>query len=251
MTFPEAVPEDPSASPASAPTAGLPPASSSVFMPDEDRLENLVVQLYEAPDTQQTVDRFLSFAVEFLECDHATVALRRRTAVIPAAATDEASRSALAAQLEVGEGPCLTAISTGFSVLVPDTSAETRWPQWTRRVTPRGRSVFSIPLNASGSTLGALNLTGDHPHTFDAADIKAPRLATYGAVAIASAQQQDSLLEAMEAGKRIGQAVGILRERFNIDDVRAFEILRRYSQDSNTKLRAVAQHLLDSGRLPK
>jgi transcriptional regulator with GAF, ATPase, and Fis domain len=231
--------------------AGVTPVSRPVFMPDEDRLENLVVQLHEAPDTQQTVDRFLAFAVDFLGCDHATVALKRRTGIIPAAATDEVSRAALSAQLEVGEGPCLTAISTGFSVLVPDTAAESRWPLWTLRVTPLGRSVFSIPLNASGSTLGTLNLMGDQPHTFDATDIRAPRLATYGAVAIAAAQQQDSLLEAMETGKRIGQAVGILRERFNIDDVRAFEILRRYSQDSNTKLRAVAQHLLDTGRLPK
>ncbi|MEI8412702.1 MULTISPECIES: GAF and ANTAR domain-containing protein [unclassified Kribbella] len=228
----------------------VPPAARSVFVPDEDRLENLVVQLYEASDTQETVDRFLSFAVEFLECDHATVALKRRTGIAPAAATDHASRAALTAQLEVGEGPCLTAISTGLSVLVPDTAAETRWPRWSREVTPRGRSVFSIPLNAGGSTLGALNLTGDQPHTFDAADIRAPRLATYGAVAIASAQQHDSLLEAVESGKRIGQAVGILRERFSIDDVRAFEILRRYSQDNNTKLRDVAEHVLDTGQLP-
>jgi GAF domain-containing protein len=219
-------------------------------MPDEDRWENLIVRLHEAQSTRQTVDHLVSFAVDFLSCDHATVALRRRTGISPAAATDEASRAALAAQLEIGEGPCITAIWTGMSVLVPDTAVETRWPEWTRRVTPRGRSIFSIPLTLSGSTLGVMSLIGEHPHTFGADDIKATRLATYGAVAIASAQERESLLEAIEAGKRIGQAVGILRERFDLDEARAFEILRRYSQDSNTKLRDVAQHLLDTGRLP-
>lgn len=251
MTFPEAVvPEDHPASPASEPGAAMPPSTSSALVPDEDRLEDLVVQLHEAPDTQQTVDRFLSFAVDFLACDHATVALKSRADIKPAAATDDASHAALAAQLQLGDGPCVSAIRTGLSVLVPDTAAETRWPEWTRQVTTRGRSTFSIPLTVAGSTLGALNLTGEHPHTFDANDIRAARLATYGAVAIASAQQHESLLQAIEAGKRTSQAIGILRERFTIDEVRAFEILKRYSQDNNTKLRNVAQHLLDTGQLP-
>lgn len=250
VTFPDAIPGDQSATPRTEPIGSVPPVSSSALVPDEDRLENLVVQLHEAPDAQQTVDRFLSFAVDFLACDHATVALKRRAGISPAAATDDASRAALAAQFDLGEGPCVTAIRTGLTVLVPDTAAETRWPEWTRQVTPRGRSVFSIPLTAAGSTLGALNLTGEHPHTFDANDIRAARLATYGAVAIAAAQLRESLLEAVVSGKRTGQAVGILRERFSIDEVRAFEILRRYSQDNNVKLRDVAQHVVDTGRLP-
>jgi transcriptional regulator with GAF, ATPase, and Fis domain len=217
---------------------------------EEDRLENLVVELHEAPDVQQTMDRFLAFAVDFLACDHATIALRHRARITAAAATDDASHAALLAQLQCGEGPCLTAISTGLSVLVPDTARETRWPLWVRQVAARGRSIFAIPLTASSSTFGALTLIGDQPHSFDAEDARAPRVATYGAVAIASARQHDSLLEAVETGQRIGQAIGILRERYRIDDGRAFEILKRYSQDSNNKLRNVAQHLLDTGQLP-
>ncbi|GAB2656978.1 GAF and ANTAR domain-containing protein [Kribbella swartbergensis] len=217
---------------------------------DEDRLENLVVELHEAPDAQQTMDRLLDFALDFLACDHATIALRHRARITAGAATDDASRAALLAQLDCGEGPCLTAISTGLSVLVPDTARETRWPLWISRVAPRGRSIFAIPLTASNSTFGVLTLIGEQPHSFDAEDAKAPRVATYGAVAIATARERDSLVEAVDAGQRVGQAVGILRERFSIDESRAFAILKRYSQDSNTKLRDVAQHLLDTGRLP-
>ena len=228
---------------------GNPPPWPAAIL-DEDRLENLVVELHEARDLQQTMDRFLAFVVDFLACDHATIALRHRARVTAAGATDEASLAALQAQLECGEGPCLTAISTGLSVLVPDTALETRWPLWTSQVTPRGRSIFAIPLTTSSSTVGALTLTGEQPHSFDAEDAEAPRVATYGAIAIASAREHDSLVEAVNAGQCIGQAVGILRERFSIEEGRAFDILKRYSQDSNTKLRDVAQHLLDTGQLP-
>jgi len=248
MTFPAAHPPQP-ADPTQ-PGSSARPRSRPAPILDEDRLENLVVELHEAPDLQQTMDRLLAFAVDFLACDHATIALRHRAKITPAAATDDASHAALLAQLDCGEGPCLTAISTGLSVLVPDTARESRWPLWTSHVTARGRSIFAIPLTASGSTFGALTLIGEHPHSFDAEDAKAPRVATYGAVAIAAAGQHDSLVEAVYAGQCVGQALGILRERFSIDEGRAFDILKRYSQDSNTKLRDVAQHLLNTGRLP-
>ena len=44
--------------------------------------------------------------------------------------------------------------------------------------------------------------------------------------------------------------MGILMERFDVDGDRAFAILKRYSQDNNTKLRDVAQHLIDTRKLP-
>jgi AmiR/NasT family two-component response regulator len=38
--------------------------------------------------------------------------------------------------------------------------------------------------------------------------------------------------------------------RFDMDADRAFQVLRRYSQDNNLKLHAVAQRLVDTGELP-
>ena len=48
----------------------------------------------------------------------------------------------------------------------------------------------------------------------------------------------------------VGQAMGILMERFDMDADRAFAVLKRYSQDTNTKLRDVAQQLIDTRKLP-
>jgi AmiR/NasT family two-component response regulator len=44
----------------------------------------------------------------------------------------------------------------------------------------------------------------------------------------------------------IGQAKGMIMERFDVDAVRAFEMLRALSQSSNVKLAEVAQQVLDT-----
>jgi hypothetical protein len=44
--------------------------------------------------------------------------------------------------------------------------------------------------------------------------------------------------------------MGILMQRYAVDDDRAFAILRRYSQDTDAKLRDVARLLIDTRELP-
>jgi len=48
----------------------------------------------------------------------------------------------------------------------------------------------------------------------------------------------------------IGQATGIVMERYQIDPQRAFEYLARVSQTSNVKLRDVADHLVNEHQPP-
>ena len=55
---------------------------------------------------------------------------------------------------------------------------------------------------------------------------------------------------AMDTRKLIGQAQGILMERHGLDATGVFELLCRYSQDHNIKLRYVAEHLLAARQLP-
>jgi AmiR/NasT family two-component response regulator len=45
---------------------------------------------------------------------------------------------------------------------------------------------------------------------------------------------------------RIGQAKGIVMERFDVDAVQAFELLKRLSQQSNTKLVDIAQRVIET-----
>ncbi|MFG1820680.1 ANTAR domain-containing protein [Kribbella sp. NPDC049174] len=100
-------------------------------------------------------------------------------------------------------------------------------------------------------TIGVLSLYHDKPHAFgDDDEAIALLLAQHAAVAVASARQDETMAQAVDARRLVGQAVGILMERFDIDQDRAFAILRRYSQDTNTRLHDVAQHLIDTRTLP-
>jgi hypothetical protein len=55
----------------------------------------------------------------------------------------------------------------------------------------------------------------------------------------------DQLREALDSRGIIGQAMGILMERYGIDADRAFAVLKRYSQHRNRKLRDVARDLVE------
>jgi AmiR/NasT family two-component response regulator len=59
-----------------------------------------------------------------------------------------------------------------------------------------------------------------------------------------------NLAQAVDARKLVGQAMDILMERHDLDSDRAFTVLRHYSQETNTKLRDVAQQLIDTRKLP-
>jgi hypothetical protein len=56
------------------------------------------------------------------------------------------------------------------TVLVPDTMGEPRYPDWSTKVTDLGlRSVLSVRLAASGSTLGVLQLFNTRRSPYSAA----------------------------------------------------------------------------------
>lgn len=213
----------------------------------------MALALHEQPDVDQTIDRVLDFALGAVSCDFAGVMLvHNGKRIETAAATGPVVEKADQLQMETDEGPCLTAIFERDTIRVRDTLTDERWPTWGPRVADLGlRSVLSIRLYTSQSTIGALNLYATEPDRFDDDDdAVAHILARHASVALASARQESSLWQAIDARKLIGQAQGILMERFDLDPDQAFSVLRRYSQDHNVKLRVVAERLVNTRRLP-
>ncbi|MGO1972258.1 MAG: ANTAR domain-containing protein [Propionibacteriaceae bacterium] len=72
--------------------------------------------------------------------------------------------------------------------------------------------------------------------------------ATHAAHAMGKAMKQDQLNESIASRTVIGQAMGIVMERYGLDDDRAFSFLKRTSQDGNTKLVEVARHLVEQAK---
>jgi response regulator NasT len=85
----------------------------------------------------------------------------------------------------------------------------------------------------------------------DAADrTVAEEVALHARVALAAWDATEELERGLAARTLIGQAQGILMERFSLDADRAFQVLRRYSQDGNVKLAEVARRVVQTGALP-
>ena len=67
----------------------------------------------------------------------------------------------------------------------------------------------------------------------------------------AAVQEQERFRASMITQDLIGVAKGILIERHRVTGDRAFTLVVRASQDTDRKLRGVADDLVDSGRLPQ
>jgi ANTAR domain-containing protein len=106
-------------------------------------------------------------------------------------------------------------------------------------------------LFTNEDSLGALNLYSPQLRGFDAKTRgEGLAFATQAAVALRSARDKEDLRIAMATRNLIGQAQGILMERYKMTAEQAFAVLTRASQDTNVKRRDVAQHLIDTGRPP-
>ena len=151
-------------------------------------------------------------------------------------------------QMNTGEGPCLQAALDDVVIRTDDFRDEPRFPHYAPKVVELGlRSALSFKLYTADRTAGALNLFGFEPRLWDSeAETIGMVLAAHAAAAILASREGDQLQSALSTRDRIGQAKGIVMERFKIDDVRAFAMLRQLSQDTNTKLVDVAQRVIDT-----
>ncbi|WP_405056776.1 GAF and ANTAR domain-containing protein [Kribbella sp. NBC_01505] len=214
----------------------------------------LAVELHDTDGVDETVQAVVEFALQALDCSHAGVALvvRGGRLEIPAV-TDPVVADIYQLQASGTAGPLTESMKHRTTVLVGDTVSDPRWPDWAARVVELGvRSVLDVPLTTSAGTVGVLGLYSAHPDAFGAdEEAIAHILARHASVAVATARHEETMSAAVDARKLVGQAMGILMERYAIDGDRAFAILRRYSQDTNTKLRDVAQQLIDTRRLPR
>jgi GAF domain-containing protein len=222
--------------------------------PTADTFARLAVELHDSDGVAETVETVVQFALQALSCRYAGLVLieRGRKPVI-AAATAPVVADLYQLQLDAGHGPLMTSIESGKPVSVTDIANDDQWPaDWRALAASIGvRSVLHLPLMPTDHPVGVLSFFSEQPDGFDCDDLAVGHiLARHASIAVATARSEESLAQAVDARKLVGQAMGILMERFDLDGDRAFEVLRRYSQDSNTKLRDVAQQLIDTRKLP-
>ena len=216
----------------------------------------LALELHDADGVEETIEAVVQFALQALNCSYAGVALTARGGQAEVAAvTDPVVADVYDLQLSSSVGPLVTVLRERTTVLIRDTTTDDRWPVWAAKVAALGvRSVLDVPLLTGSDTTRTVGVLGLYSPIADAFgeddEAIAHILARHAAVAVASARHDETMTTAVDARKLVGQAMGILMERFDVDSDRAFAILQRYSQDNNIKLRDVAQQLIDTRKLP-
>jgi transcriptional regulator with GAF, ATPase, and Fis domain len=218
-----------------------------------DTFAELATELHGSVGVDETLEAVVQFALQALTCTHSGVVLVTRGGRLEiAAVTDPVIETIYQWQIETGEGPVITAAREQVLVRVQDAAEDPRWPRWAEMITSLGiRSVLQVPLTVAGRAGGVLTLFNKEPDQFsDDDEAVAHILARHASIAVATARHEENLAQAVDARKLVGQAMGILMERYDLDSDRAFEVLRRYSQDGNVKLRDVAQQLIDTRMLP-
>ncbi|HEV7851910.1 MAG TPA: GAF and ANTAR domain-containing protein [Mycobacterium sp.] len=146
------------------------------------------------------------------------------------------------------EGPCLTAAWEEKTIHVKDLGTDERFPLYARDVlaeTPI-RSVMSFQMWIAGETMGALNVYAESPNVFGTETREIGLVfAAHSSVAWNAARRDEQFKKALASRDVIGQAKGMLMERYGVSAIQAFDLLRKLSQDSNTPLIQIAADLVE------
>jgi GAF domain-containing protein len=204
----------------------------------------MALDLQDEPTAERTIERIADYARIATSCDDAGIMLvHARNQIETAAATSQRVAESHNLQIVHDEGPCLDAIEGEAIYQSRDVGNEPRWLKWGPAVAELGiHSVLSVRLETRARRYGSLNLYSDRVDAFDDDDVAVATIfVRHAAVALANAHNEEGLQVAIDARKLIGQAQGILMERFDLDADRAFDFLRRQSQTHNVKLRHVAE----------
>lgn len=220
------------------------------------RIAEIVQQLHSRPDTDSdTVIAELAehAAVEIPGAEYAGVTITRNAKHIDTpAATHKWPILLDEIQQRHREGPCLTAAWEEKIIHVADLEADDRFPLYRQDALDRTpiRSVMAFQMFIADERMGALNVYAEESHAFgqESRDIGLI-FAAHSSVAWNSARRDEQFKRALASRDTIGQAKGMIMERYGVDAVQAFEVLRKLSQDSNVPLVQVATELVTKAQL--
>lgn len=201
-----------------------------------------------------TFARAARLAVDHVRgCHSASLLVVDRDGVM--ASLDASDTSAVAgAELQQAclEGPCRDIVAGAATVRSPSLAYDDRWPTWGPRVVDETglHSVLAFRVHADHKTIGALTMYSRDKDGFDQDDVDDGLvLSEHVAIAAATASQIDHLGLALASRTVIGQATGMLIERYKVTPDVAFDVLARIAAGRERKLRLVAEELVRVGTL--
>jgi GAF domain-containing protein len=211
--------------------------------------------LVHAPSTEMgRLQRGAELVVSFVGgCDHAGVTVLTPSFIETVAASDDVVRRGDDWQHELSEGPGLHSVRNRTTVVSQDLRVDPRWRAWGPRAARSlgMRSALSVLLEPAGDTVGALTLYADRTDAWgDEQQALARTLARQLALATADARQLDDRQRALVSRVGLGQAQGIVMERFGLTSDEAHDYLQRLSAGTHVQLVHLAEHIVETRDVP-
>ena len=214
--------------------------------------ENLVDAAASAPAwrgerAMPVLDSIIDVAGQLVPGTHVGICIADSTGTLTTlAGTDPLVFALDDMQCALDEGPSLTAVREGHTVIIDDAESEHRWSRFMPYAVNLGlRSQLAVPIYVEDQALGGLNL---YSTTYAHLDVDrlahAKVFAAQAAIALSQSRRENHLAAALQSSRTIGKAIGLTMERFDLDDEEAFARLACLSQESNVKLRDLAAHLV-------
>jgi hypothetical protein len=184
---------------------------------------------------------------------HVSLTLRHHGATVRVASSSERAARCDQAEARTEDGPCVVAMVSLESVLVPDVDTEQRWPAWSRAARDaRFASVLAVPARVDPTTAVALNLYFEAGRTCTPQDrvIALRRAEAVASDIDARLAAADVLPAAPAAGTGdtddalIDQAVGAVMQGNGCDARAARAVLELIAMRDGVAVRQVATDLL-------
>jgi ANTAR domain len=207
-----------------------------------------VTRLVEADDFGATLDRFVRRIVRTIPgCTAATITIRSSEAVETVASAGEVPLDPLV------PGPIIEALTFAEPRRLENADTDQRWPAFSARLVNAGfHGCQVLPLSTDSPDSAVLTLYSSEPDQLTEIGFDVVLLLTLhaGVMFDNASLYHDSyelvgqLRAALRTRSLIGRAQGLLMRHFGHDSERAFNALRRTSQNANLKLRDVAIQLV-------
>jgi GAF domain-containing protein len=200
-------------------------------------------------DLDATLASITAAAVEVLpQVQYASITMRHPDGTLDTfAPTDPLVSDLDDQQYRLLEGPCYDATTSDRYAMAGNLAADERYPRYGPVAARAGvRSQAAVRLFENKRTAGGLNLYSRQVGALDEAQTMNQLFSHQAAIALAYSLEITTLKEAMQTRTKIGQAVGIVMERYKIPEQQAFAFLTRMSQNRNIKIRHLADQLIDA-----
>ena len=204
-------------------------------------------------DSSEAVQDLLFDCLEFVPgaiCAGISTVVHR-TEVRTAVATDERPRLLDEIAGRHRGAPCRAVAGGSDGLYIADVQLDERWRKFGRDVAAQlgVRSMVLFRLSATRTTTEVLTFCSDRCNAFDETSRDVARLlAVQVAFIWSAAQRAEQFRDALASRDIIGQAKGMIMERYGVDAGQAFELLRKLSQDSNVRIAELSRQVVAGSR---